>query len=953
MKNMSIDEIVKMYRDGYSIYNPENNTNILQDISPNIVSMDYSSQCSGGTTLTINNTGSLQGTYGTVNKGRVWAQKFYADFSCLDMVEFSMKRDANVDFYIEVRKDYGGKPQGVPLVDDSGLVYRTPLRPYSDIPSSMTWAQHNVPTILPSNGYYWICFVPSDFYDSPSYIGNPTYDRFDLKDRTDMSANPSSHYDSGTWTNSSTFGFAIYKQANYLVPSVAQIYNACWGSSLGASCSTPPERPAVTTGTSFTIKADLANNGATGKIGAVFKANGTQISDQNINSLATFPGGGLWSPTVAYTMPNTDVSLIIDGYGWDGASWVLNQTVSATISKSTPTCTGITLTPYSASVEIGQSVTFTATTTPSTQSFTVNFRLVETGTSLGTRSTSGGTCQLVWNTSSPSGLIAGNTYHVIAEVVGQCWSTSPGSSITLSAPIQQWTLSTNVKDTTTLFNISGASVTVSASGPPAGTQTLTTDLNGNAQFIVTQGSISVTISKTGYNTRTITDSIFSNKSLQCNITPTTPSPGSLNFITVPGGAEVFFGTISQGTTDPTTGVLQIDNIPAEQIVSYTVKKLGYNDSPGSVTVQSGTILNVPVTLTPVTPTTGDVCIKSNPSGASIKIDGVSQTGKTTAMSGGGCVSSNIIYTLTQTSHSYELSLVGFENNAGTFTPTVGTTIQVDVGALTPSQTVGNATITSTPPGARIYIDNVDSQYITPATIQNIVQGSHTYKLVLSGYIDGTGSFTITAGQTITVPNVVLTQRLGSLRFLSTPTGAEILIGGISKGVTTISGLTVSNLPIGSTDFIARLATYDEYHGNVIVEEDITKDVTIVLVLSIANKGSLHIESNPPGAEIFIDGTDKLLTTPQTFSGMDTGGHEYELVMAGYQTATDTFIISANQTTTINETLQASGGGGGAGMLFGLIGIAALGIMMTSKEQQPQGKSETGKKGKIEGFGVKV
>jgi hypothetical protein len=954
MKDMSIDEIVNLYKDGYIIENLENNIDTLSnnidmlsnnidmlsnnidtlsnnidtlsnniDTLFNIVSMDYGSQCSGASTVAFNNTGSLMGTYGTVQRGMVWAQRFNSDFRCLDFVQFSVKRLSTVDLYIEIRKDSGGKPQGTPAINDTGLIYRTPTISYNDLPTSFGWVYFNVSIILPTNGDYWVCFVPTDFFDSPTYRTSG-YDRFELQDGTTLSENPSSHYDSGVWTNSSTFAFAVNKLPTYVIPSFATIYDL----------TTSPAAP--TEGTSLTIGTSIANTGGNGKVRVVIKVNGIVVSggDQN-STLNTYPGGGLWNPSVTYLMSATTITITVDSYGSvdNGATWTFNQTRSISVTPGALRCSGINLTPYSASVEIGQSVTFTATTSPSSQVFTVNFRLVETGASLGTKPTSGGTCQLIWNTNSPPGLVAGTTYHVIAEVVGQCWSTSPGSGITLSAPIQQWTLSVNVKNANTLLNLPGASVTISANGPPVGTQTLTTDLNGNAQFLVTQGTIDVTISKTGYNTLTTADSMFNNKSLQYSIVPTTSSPGSLKFITVPSGAEIFLGGVSKGTTDITTGWLQIDNLPAGQVIIYTAKKTGYNDITGSATVQSGTVVNVMITLTVVTPTTGDVCMKSNPSGASIKINGTVQTGKTTALSAGGCVPSNIIHTLTPTSHSYELSLAGFQNKTGNFTPTVGTTIQVDAGTLTPLPTMGSVTMTSTPAGARIYIDDVDSHYTTPATIPNIVQGPHTYKLTLSGYVDKTGNFTITAGGITTVPNVILVQRLGNLRFFSTPVGAEIFFGTTSKGVTTVSGLTVSNLPIGPTDFIARLTNYDEYHGNVIVEEGITKDTTFVFTPSVTGKGSLHIESTPPGAEIFIDGVDKLLTTPQTFAGMDIGGHEYKLVLSGYQTLIETFVISVSQTTTITKTLQSVGGGeaGGVGTLFGIIGVAALGIMMTAKK----------------------
>ncbi len=917
MRDMSIDEIVKLYRDGYRLDGTKNNvstesTDIIStnmapsNISPsNIISMSFGSQCSGDPTVATNLMGPLLGMYSVVQKGMVWAQKFNANYLCLDTVGFNMLKHNNVDFFIEIRKDYGGLPQGIPLQDDTGLVYRTSAISYMDLPTpSYDWRYFSISTLLPANGDYWICLVPTDFYDSPTYR-TLAYDRFRLQETNDVPANPSSHYNGGVWTNSSTLAFVVYKLPTYTAPSNAQVFNSCWGSSLGASCGIPPERPAVTTGTQFTIKADLANNGATGKIRAVFKANGTIISDQNNPSLATFPGGGLWSPAVNYTMPGTDVTLVVDGYGWDGTSWILTNTMSAIISRSTPACSGISIDASNVIANVGDMITLTAYgITPTTQAYAVTFT-DRSNTVLGTCTSSNGTCSIAWNT---TGKTAG-TYYVKASVAGQCTSTE--LAIGLSLPIQQWTLDVYVRDVNTLIGIYGASVTINAYGPPTGTQTLSTDTNGRAQFIITQGTIDVIISKTGYNTRTIVDSLYNNRTATYYLTPTTPNPGSLRFITVPSSAEVFFGTVSKGITNATTGILQIDNLSAGQVINYTVKKTGYNDSSGSTTVQSGAILDVPVSLAPVTPTTGSACIKSNPPGASIKIGTVLQVGKTTTMSGSGCTSYSTIYDLAPVLTNYELSLTGFQNKTGQFIPIAGTTIDVDVGSLTPSPTMGNLIMTSTPSGAMIYMDNsnVPTGYVTPASITSILQGSHPYKLVLVGYKDATGTFNITAGQTTTVPNVTLIRRVGTLKFFSTPVGATILIGGISKGVTTSAGLSVSNLPIGPTGFVAKLTNYEDYIGNTTVIEDATTNVSITLTPLTTGKGSLHIETTPPGAEVFIDGIDKNIVTPTTISNIDEGGHVYELIKSGYYSIYEGFTILPGQTTTIIRNLQLVAGKG--------------------------------------------
>lgn len=72
--------------------------------------------------------------------------------------------------------------------------------------------------------------------------------------------------------------------------------------------------------------------------------------------------------------------------------------------------------------------------------------------------------------------------------------------------------------------------------------------------------------------------------------------GSLRFITIPAAADVYFGVIFKGTTDPIIGILIVSNLDVGP-VSYTVKKTGYNDSIGITTVVGDTITDVPVYLT--------------------------------------------------------------------------------------------------------------------------------------------------------------------------------------------------------------------------------------------------------------------------------------------------------------------------------------------------------------------
>jgi len=498
---------------------------------------------------------------------------------------------------------------------------------------------------------------------------------------------------------------------------------------------TTPVAPAA--GSSFTINTEIANKGPNGKVRAVFKVGGTQISDQN-STLNTFPGGGLWSPTTTYTMPNSTITITVDAYGWDGTKWVLTHTNSITRSPGVTPCSGVTLTPFTASIQAGEKVTFTAAVTPSTSPFTVQFK-DRAGTLLGTCTTSGGSCTYIWDsTGKPAG-----SYYVKAYVTeGNCVSTE--SVIQVSPALRQWNVNIYARDSVTATPIVGATVTI-------GTQSKATDATGLVTFRVDEGTIDISISKTGYNTFTTVELVFSDKTFNYSVSPTGIAKGNIHFVTVPVAADVYLDGSTQGVKTPIT----VSDMPAGEH-TFTLKLAGYNDLTGPVTVVGGSTVEVYAVLTISTPGSGSLYINSTPVEADITIDGQIQTVKTPA----------IITNLTAGSHEVKLTRAGYEDLTKTVTITAGTTTYLNV-SLTVLPGIGTLEISSTPAGARVFIDGADVQKVTPATITNLSSGDHTYKLVLSGYKDATGTSTIEPGKTttVTVPLTKTEAKAGAGMFL--------------------------------------------------------------------------------------------------------------------------------------------------------------------------------------------
>lgn len=102
--------------------------------------------------------------------------------------------------------------------------------------------------------------------------------------------------------------------------------------------------------------------------------------------------------------------------------------------------------------------------------------------------------------------------------------------------------------------------------------------------------------------------------------------------------------------------------------------------------ESGTIYHADIPV----PTMGDVCIKSNPSGASITIDGTLQSGKTTALSGTSCIIDNTVVGLPPgiDNHTYIIDLIGYQPKLGNFSIIAGMLTEIDTGDLIPITSAG-------------------------------------------------------------------------------------------------------------------------------------------------------------------------------------------------------------------------------------------------------------------------
>lgn len=247
-------------------------------------------------------------------------------------------------------------------------------------------------------------------------------------------------------------------------------------------------------------------------------------------------------------------------------------------------------------------------------------------------------------------------------------------------------------------------------------------------------------------------------------------------------------------------------------------------------------------------------------------------------------------------------------------------------------TEGILHLSSTPPAADVYINNVLQPQKTPIIVE-LLPGSYSYRLELTGYEIHRGNFNITSGQTTTIDvELVALQLTGSLQLISNPTGAQIFLDGDYTGHST--NITLSDIPVGIHTVTLRLEGYQEktFEADIISDQTATINVTLDPIES--GTGSVKFFSNPVGAHIWIGEDDKGATidTGLLVTNLQPGILTFTAKLEGYQDKTDTVTVVADTTTNKIVTLTsiAQAGIGGAGILL-MAGLAIGAIYMATRK----------------------
>jgi PKD repeat protein len=251
-----------------------------------------------------------------------------------------------------------------------------------------------------------------------------------------------------------------------------------------------------------------------------------------------------------------------------------------------------------------------------------------------------------------------------------------------------------------------------------------------------------------------------------------PEPGSIAVTSTPAGAAVWLDGEDTGKVTPIT----LENVPVGDHV-VTLKLDGYAAASAPVTVVSGETAEVIFELTTLT---GDLTVTSTPVGAAIFIDGA-DTGEVTNTTLDGIAVGEHTVTLRKDGYADAVAVVTIVYNETA-------TLHQDL-----IEAHGSIAVASTPTGAAIFLDGIETGKLTNALLENVPAGDHVITLKLAGYADASKTVTVADNETATV-HFLLTEPAGSIVVTSAPDGARIFFDGIDTGE--VTNATLTNVPVG-------------------------------------------------------------------------------------------------------------------------------------------------------------
>lgn len=359
------------------------------------------------------------------------------------------------------------------------------------------------------------------------------------------------------------------------------------------------------------------------------------------------------------------------------------------------------------------------------------------------------------------------------------------------------------------------------------------------------------------------------------------------------GADIYIDNVNIGRhiSSPITGL-------TKGIHTFRIERSGTVDRDGIFIINGGDTLLISV-YPILQPKIGMLIMRMAPFVGDTKPARVYIDGKDIGHA------TDIRHALPEGTHTYRLQLDEYEDVEGKFEILTNRITRVTAYMQRIGIPItGSVNIASNPPGALVAIDDVYLGQYTPTKIKKLFDGDYTYRISKPGYLDATGTFTITKGNTIDLnPSLIQTDII--LDISSNVIATMVYIDNRTEGWTTPT--EIIGLPPG--DHTYRLIIPDTYGdgfedatGTFKLEDKKTTFVNADLHLKKEGKGNLIINSVPISARVFVDDIDTKTITPNSIIGMDPGIHTIKLTLEGYKDWMGTVSIIPGGIVSIFEVL---------------------------------------------------
>ena len=309
--------------------------------------------------------------------------------------------------------------------------------------------------------------------------------------------------------------------------------------------------------------------------------------------------------------------------------------------------------------------------------------------------------------------------------------------------------------------------------------------------------------------------------------------------------------------------------PIERVLTHSIQNIALKISGKMIPGSSVTVLSKG---------TGDIYLKTKPSGADVYIDR-KQTSKTTPVT---------LRKLAVGKHLIEVvkgDLIGTKYVLVNANSIGQETIQL-------KKAKGIIRIYSDPPEAEIFLGS-KNYGTTPRIMKNIDVGTHKLTLMKNGYLKFTKTLQVSPGKEVNIDCNL--KQMASLNLQSIPVNAEVFLNNQKEGNTP---LTLDVRPGESVNIKIKHADYNTWEDNLALREGQTKEIKAELEKL---QGLMQFTSFSKGTLVSIN--EKTFRLNKKEIRMPVGEYSIEISKPGYISKNLDLIINPDEKTKLNASLD--------------------------------------------------